>query len=53
LKVGEPAPSELIVWTLAERFGWTLDYIDSLPLGRLSEYYQIADGRMKAGARKE
>jgi len=49
LKGGEPAPSELVIWTIAERFGWTLDYVESLPLGRLCEYYQIADGRTKAG----
>jgi len=33
---------------MAEKFGWTLDYIDSLPYGRLMEYMQIVDGRNKA-----
>jgi hypothetical protein len=48
IKHGAPAPLELTIWTLAERFGWTLDYIESLPLARLHEFYQIEDGRAKA-----
>jgi len=35
-------------WNLAEKFGWTLEYIDSLPLSRLHEFMQIQDGRYKA-----
>lgn len=48
LKRGEPAPYELIVWEMAKEFGWTLEYIGSLPLARLHEYQQIIDGREKA-----
>jgi hypothetical protein len=33
---------------LVERFGWTLEYIDSLPLGELVDYWQIMDGRKQA-----
>jgi len=33
---------------MAERFGWTLDYIDSLPLAELHQFIQIQDGRSKA-----
>ena len=44
LVMGEPAPLEYTVWQLAERFGWTLEYVESLPLGRLAEFYQIQDG---------
>lgn len=33
---------------MAERFGWTLEYIDSLPLAKLTEFLQIEDGKMKA-----
>jgi hypothetical protein len=33
---------------LAERFGWTLDYIDSLPLPDLFEFFAIEEGREKA-----
>jgi hypothetical protein len=28
--------------------GWTLEYIESLPMCRLIEYLQIQDGKMKA-----
>jgi len=33
---------------MAEQFGWTLEYIDSLPMSRIAEYMQIQDGRVKA-----
>jgi len=33
---------------MAERFGWTLEYIDSLPLSRLHEFIQIEDGKNHA-----
>jgi hypothetical protein len=39
---------ELVEWTLAERMGWTLEYIDSLPLHRVHEWIQIEDGKAKA-----
>lgn len=45
---GEAQPLELIRWTMAERFGWSLEYIDHLPLAKLQEYLQIQDGRSKA-----
>jgi hypothetical protein len=47
-KYKAPAPLELVVWTMAETFGWTLEYIDSLPLKRLHEWIAIQDGRAKA-----
>ena len=37
-------PIEAIRWKLAEKFGWTLDYIDSLPLSEWHEYIQVQDG---------
>jgi hypothetical protein len=43
----KPAPTELIVWDLVERTGWTLEYIEALPLARLHEYQQVIDGRAK------
>lgn len=43
-----PTPFELIRWSLAEKFGWTLDYIDGLPLKELHDYFRIQDGRAKA-----
>jgi len=33
---------------LAERFHWTLDYIDNLPLSDLRELAQVDEGRAKA-----
>ena len=37
---------EQIRWKLAEKFGWTLEYIDSLPVATLHEYLQVQDGLM-------
>jgi hypothetical protein len=31
-----------------EATGWTLDYIDTLPLGKIHERIQVLDGRNKA-----
>ena len=36
---------EVIRWNLAERFGWTLEYIDSLPVSVLHEFLQIQAGK--------
>jgi hypothetical protein len=33
---------------MAEQFGWTLEYIENLPVSRLHEYQQVEDGRHKA-----
>lgn len=43
------APLGLLRWNLAEKFGWTLDYIDALPLSTLHEWLQISGARAKAG----
>jgi hypothetical protein len=43
----EGQPFEDMRWQLAERFGWSLEYIDSLRLGDLHEYIQVMDGRAK------
>ena len=48
MKFNKPPPFEMVEWTLAERFGWTLDYIGSLSLARLHEFFQIEEGRSKA-----
>ena len=48
LKVGAPAPPELLTWELAERFGWTFEYIESLSVERIHEYIQIKDAKHKA-----
>lgn len=33
---------------MAEKFGWTLDYIDGLPVSELFQFLQIEEGRAKA-----
>jgi hypothetical protein len=48
LKYGASPPLPLIKWTIAERFGWTLDYIDSISLADLHEFFEIEEGREKA-----
>jgi hypothetical protein len=48
IKYHGPPPPALIRWTLAERFGWTLEYIDSLPIPDLFEFFAIEEGREKA-----
>jgi hypothetical protein len=37
---------------MAERFHWTLEYIEALPLSRLHEWQQIRDGREKGQAER-
>ena len=51
--MGQPVdiPLRYWRWKFAEKFRWTLDYIDNLPMGELYEYIQIADGEVKAGHR--
>jgi hypothetical protein len=39
---------EVVMWRLVEETGWTLDYIDSLPLEKLHEWLSIQDGQAKA-----
>jgi len=41
-------PMEYHVWAMAERFGWTLEYIDSIPLARWYELIQIDEARARA-----
>ena len=38
-------PVEDFEWTLAERFGWTLEYIQALPEARIRQYVEIERGR--------
>jgi hypothetical protein len=40
------------VWELAERFGWSLEYIEGLPMERLHEWFRILDGRNKGIAER-
>lgn len=47
-KMGTPAPPELLKWELVEHYHWTLEYVESLTMQQIHEYYQIKDARMKA-----
>ena len=46
--MGESLPFEYVRWTLAERFGWTLEQVDALSLADLHEFYQVVEGTNKA-----
>lgn len=35
-------------WKLIKQTGWTVEYVDSLPIGKLYEFHQIEDGFNKA-----
>lgn len=48
MTAGEPAPPEVLKWVLAEQYGWTLEYISSLPVSAIHEWMQIQDGKGKA-----
>lgn len=45
-------PLEMLRWQIAERFGWTLEYIDALSLDDLTQMIQIDDGLGKARAER-
>jgi len=49
-KWGAELPLEVLRWQIAERFGWTLEYVDALNVGDLHELIQIDDGKAKARA---
>ena len=41
-------PLAYTVWTLAREFGWPLEYVEALPVGRLHEWAQIRDAENMA-----
>jgi len=43
----EGMPWEYYRWHLAEKFGWSLDTVDSLSMGDIGEWFQIEDARTK------
>jgi len=51
LKFGAPAPGRYLYWMMAEKMGWTMDYIMKLPLGVFHEWLQIMDARAKAATK--
>ena len=42
-------PTEFTEWKIAFDTGWTLDYIRSLSLQDIENYFQVRDGARKAG----
>jgi hypothetical protein len=40
-------PGEYWEWRLARETGWSLEYIQGLPVGRWHEYFQIEDAQGK------
>jgi hypothetical protein len=44
---GTSPPVQMLRWRMAEQFGWTLDYIDSLTAADLFEYLNVEDGKSK------
>jgi len=44
LRFGEDWPVDLVRVYLAERFGWTLDYIDSLDMEEVLTVLEVLDG---------
>jgi len=52
LALGDEVPAEIPVeitrWDMAETFGWSLEYIDSLPMSEIINYLSIRDGKAHA-----
>jgi hypothetical protein len=53
VKYRKSPPFALVRWSMAERFGWTLDYIDSLSVEDLLEFYAVEEGKEKAMPKRE
>jgi hypothetical protein len=45
---GGEVPFEYYRWLFAERYGWSLEYIDNLKLSDFFEWVQIETGKSKA-----
>jgi hypothetical protein len=48
LAYNEAMPLEAVIWEMAERTGWTLEYIEGLAMAKLHEYEQYRAGLIKA-----
>ena len=35
-------------WVLAEKYGWSLEYVDALSMDKLHDFLKIQDGLTKA-----
>jgi hypothetical protein len=38
----------MLRWSLAEKFGWSLEYVDNLSMADIHDWIQIEDGRARA-----
>ena len=45
---GGGMPMVYTVWKIARETGWSLEYVEGLPVGRLHEYLQIVDAEATA-----
>ena len=41
-------PLEYLRWIIAERYGWTLQEVDSLSLEDIEQFFAVDDARQKA-----
>jgi hypothetical protein len=48
LATDKPAPVEYLKWELIRQTGWTLEYIERLPMARWQEWLQVEDGKIHA-----
>lgn len=44
----EPIPDEYVTWQMAERFGWSIEYIEGLPEARWREFFAVEEGKAMA-----
>jgi hypothetical protein len=47
---GDAQPTEYSRWNLAERFGWSLEYVDGMSLDNLHEFLQVQTGKEAASS---
>ena len=45
---GAPLPTEYLRWAMAERMGWTLEYVDNLDVADMHQGLAVWEGEAKA-----
>jgi len=48
LAFNDELPTKAIIWSMAEKFGWSIEYIKGMNLADIQDYLQIEHGRNKA-----
>ena len=51
LRFGAIMPDEYWQWKLCMATGWSLEYVDALPLDKVHEWLQLLDAEVKARAK--